>query len=120
MGIDFKPLFAKLKGKKAKLKPLPEEPADTKATRLPKELRTELESHFGANLSKVRVHTDGNSADLCKKLNAKAFTYGQDIFLKKAGDAKDQKLLAHEMVHVLQQTNGKVPKQKKGKALVSK
>lgn len=120
MPDDFKAIFEKLKGKKAKFKPLPEEPADTKAKKLPSDVRKQLEEHFGAKLNKVRVHTDGNSEELCKKLKAKAFTYGPDIYFKKPGFAKDQKLLAHEMAHVLQQTKGKVPKPKKGKVLVSK
>ncbi len=121
MPDDFKTIFEKLKGKKAKFKPLPEEPQDTTSKKLPKDLLKEAEEHFGAKLNKVRIHTDGNSEDICKQLKAKAFTVGADIYFRKPGWAKDKKMVAHELAHVIQQQGGKIsPKPKKGKALVSK
>jgi hypothetical protein len=74
---------------------------------LPDQARQPLEAHFGADLSGVRVHTDGEAAALTQELEAQAFTVGSDVFV--APDAYDptstsgQGLLAHEVAHVGQQ-----------------
>ncbi|MEX0971558.1 MAG: DUF4157 domain-containing protein [Paracoccaceae bacterium] len=111
----------KLKGKKAKLKPLDTEPAGTKGSALPPKLRATLEAAFDTDLSKVRVHTGGNAADCAKSINAAAFTQGSDIYFAKPSDGSNLNLLAHELTHVIQQNGGSMPRAaKKGKALVSK
>jgi uncharacterized protein DUF4157 len=117
---DIAKIVEKTKGKKAKMKPCPEAPTETKETKLPSDVRKGLEKHFGASLGKVRVHVAGNAKEMCKQLKAKAFTIGNDIYLAKPASAKDGHLLAHELTHVLQQGGGKMPKPKAGKALVSK
>ncbi|WP_171129913.1 MULTISPECIES: DUF4157 domain-containing protein [unclassified Ruegeria] len=109
-----------LKNKKAKTKAIKDEIVGTKATKLDKKLTESLGGVLGADLSGVRIHTGGNAADLCKALSAKAFTNGKDIFFAKSSDAKDKKLIAHELTHVVQQANGRMPKPMKGKVLVSK
>jgi hypothetical protein len=67
-----------------------------------------FEPRFGADLSKVRVHTDGQAAGMADAINAKAFTKGNDIAFAKGeyqpGTADGRKLLAHELTHVVQQT----------------
>jgi hypothetical protein len=113
-------IATKLKGKKAKVKKLEMEPNGTKGTSLPGPLKKALEAEMGVNLSKLRVHTGGNAAEISKTLGAKAFTVGSDIFFGKPGDAKDPQTLAHEVWHVVQQANGRVPKAMPGKALTSK
>ncbi len=69
--------------------------------------RQNLEDHFGADLSGVRVHTDNESAALNRELNAQAFTVGSDIFMAEGkynpGSSEGQGLLAHELTHVGQQ-----------------
>ena len=111
----------KLRGRKAKVKTLKEEPKDTKARPLDSKMRGALEQALSVDLKKVRVHTGGNAPDLAKALGVKAFTVGNDIYFAKDGDAKNPKLLAHELIHVMAQaTGGKPPKAKKGKALTSK
>lgn len=111
----------KLQGKKAKVKSLKEEPKDTKARPLDSKMRSALEEALSADLKKVRIHTGGNAPDLAKDMGVKAFTVGNDVYFAKEGDAKNAKMLAHEMIHVMQQsTGGKMPKAKKGKALTSK
>jgi len=74
---------------------------------LPGDARQNLEGHFGADLSGVRVHTDNESATLNRELNAQAFTVGSDIFMAEGkynpGSAEGQGLLAHELTHVGQQ-----------------
>lgn len=116
----LKKIAEKLKGKKAKKKKLKDEPKDTKSAKPPKDVLETLEETLGADLKKVKVHTGGNVPDLCKDMKSKAFTMGNNIYLEKPGDAKNKELLAHELTHVIQHGNGKMPKEKKGEALVSK
>lgn len=74
---------------------------------IPENVRGKMESSFGADFSNVRVHSDGESQSLNKKVGAKAFTTGPDIFFGKSGfnpaSSSGQELLAHELTHVVQQ-----------------
>ena len=117
---DVKRIAAALTGKKARLKSVSALPADTKAAKLPRDVRNGLEDQFGAKLGKVRVHVGGNARDVCKAVKARAFTHGTDIYLAKPADAKNTDLLAHELTHVIQQGGGRLPKPKAGKVLVSR
>lgn len=61
------------------------------------------------DFSKVRVHTDNEAVQMNQKLGARAFTHGRDIYFG-AGQNKPQstageRLLAHELTHVVQQTD---------------
>ncbi|NER78155.1 MAG: DUF4157 domain-containing protein [Leptolyngbya sp. SIO1D8] len=64
---------------------------------------------MGANFSNVRVHTDTKADHLNRSLSAKAFTTGHDVFFKKGTyqphTQSGQKLIAHELSHVVQQSN---------------
>jgi Domain of unknown function (DUF4157) len=66
-----------------------------------------MESKFGFDFSHVRIHTDVKSAKLARILGARAFTVGQDIVFDpehfSTGSHKGRELIAHELVHVLQQ-----------------
>lgn len=118
---DIKQVAENLAKKKAKVKRLKTEPADTTDKKLHKEVRKALEEHFGIKLTKVRVHTGGNLKEVCKELKVKAFTIGENIYFAKPGEAKDNELVAHELTHVIQKSSGKMPKKAKpGTALVSK
>lgn len=70
-------------------------------------VRRRLEPAFGEDFSRVRVHDDRPARELNSKLSAEAFTVGSDIFF--SGSAPDasskpgQRLLAHELTHVVQQ-----------------
>jgi hypothetical protein len=70
--------------------------------------RKNMENHFGADLSDVRVHTDSEASTLSSELNAQAFTVGKDIFMGEGKfnptSSEGQGLLAHELTHVGQQT----------------
>ncbi|MCA9980858.1 MAG: DUF4157 domain-containing protein, partial [Anaerolineales bacterium] len=70
-------------------------------------VRDQMESHFGSDFSGVRVHTDDTADGLNRSLNAQAFTTGQDIFFSQGkyepGSQGGQKLIAHELTHVVQQ-----------------
>jgi Domain of unknown function (DUF4157) len=74
---------------------------------LAKSICQPMEQAFGANFSSVRVHTDGESDQLNRSIQAKAFTTGQDIFFREGaynpGSRSGQELLAHELTHVVQQ-----------------
>lgn len=78
---------------------------------MPEALRSQMESGFGADFSGVRLHTDSKAADLSRGIQAKAFTYGNDIFFNSGQyqphSAAGQRLIAHELTHVVQQS-GKV------------
>lgn len=74
---------------------------------LPDSVRGEMESALGFNFADVRVHTDAQAAQWNRDLNARAFTYGPDIYFN-AGtysptSSTGRKLLAHELTHVAQQ-----------------
>jgi hypothetical protein len=69
--------------------------------------RALMESRFGHNFSRVRVHADARAAEAARAVNASAYTIGQDIVFD-AGQytpatSGGRKLLAHELVHTLQQ-----------------
>lgn len=74
---------------------------------LPADVRTFMESRFGADFGSVRLHTDGEAVRMNRELNAQAFTHGRDIYMgegrHKAATTEGKRLLAHELTHVLQQ-----------------
>ncbi|MFN6526485.1 DUF4157 domain-containing protein [Nostoc sp. ChiSLP03a] len=73
-------------------------------------IREPMEVAFGADFSKVKVHTDGQSDQLNRSIQARAFTTGQDVFFRSGeynpGSRGGQELLAHELTHVVQQNGG--------------
>ena len=74
---------------------------------LPGSVRTFFEPRFGADFSQVRVHTGAGAAKLAQAVNARAFTVGQHVVFG-AGEYKPETqpgewLLAHELVHTIQQ-----------------
>ncbi|WP_206076837.1 eCIS core domain-containing protein [Massilia horti] len=74
---------------------------------LPKELRSYFEPRLGHDFSRVRVHTGPEAADAARSVQARAYTLGSDIVFG-AGEyapatAAGKRLLAHELVHVVQQ-----------------
>ena len=70
---------------------------------LPEGIRREMESGMGTDFSDVRVHSTAADQADAGRLNAKAFTHGQDIWLGSGASANDSKLMAHELTHTLQQ-----------------
>lgn len=90
-------LSAQLESSKGKGKPLHPE------------TRMEMESAFGVNFSGVKIHTDREAAQMNKGLHARAFTNGKDIYFNSGkfnpGTSAGKHLLAHELTHVVQQSN---------------
>ncbi len=76
---------------------------------LPKSVRAFFEPRFGRDFSQVRVHTDVLAAESARALNALAYTVGTDLVFGEGQcapeTAKGQRLLAHELTHVVQQSN---------------
>lgn len=74
---------------------------------LPENVRGQMELALGADFSAVRVHSDTLADRLNGSLDARAFTTGKDIFFRRGeyhpGSPGSQRLLAHELVHVVQQ-----------------
>ena len=73
-------------------------------------IRTPMEDAFGADLSKVRVHTGTSANRLARSVDASAMTLGSDIFFSEGHFAPQRRagrrLLAHELTHTLQQSHG--------------
>ncbi|VVB95211.1 Uncharacterised protein [uncultured archaeon] len=69
--------------------------------------RAFMEPRFGHDFSKVRVHTDAKAAESARAVNAMAYTVGQNVVfganLYVPGSTEGQRLLAHELTHVVQQ-----------------
>jgi hypothetical protein len=66
--------------------------------------RAFMEPRFGFDFSQVRVHADGQSAASARAVNARAYTIGGHIvFGQGEHPARDRRLLAHELAHVVQQ-----------------
>ena len=77
---------------------------------LPFAARQTFEPRFGQDFSGVRVHADSQAAGLAKSLSARAFTVGNDIAFAngqyRPGTQSGDRLLAHELTHVVQQGQG--------------
>jgi len=77
---------------------------------LPGSTRDFFEPRFGQDLSDVRVHHDADAANAASEINAQAFTQGRDIYFgagKYQPNSEGGKhLLAHELAHTMQQTDG--------------
>ncbi|MBK9035091.1 MAG: DUF4157 domain-containing protein [Myxococcales bacterium] len=94
-----------------------ERAATSSGSALPASLQRQFEGSLGADLSSVRVHTGGASAQAAHAVGAKAYTVGQDIHFA-AGryqpeDPFGMHLLAHEVAHTVQQSGGAQRRQHK-------
>ena len=71
---------------------------------LPDATRDFFEARMGRDLCSVRVHGGGQAAHLNGSIAARAFTYGSHIWLGRGETADTGFTMAHELAHVLQQT----------------
>ena len=85
-----------------------------KGNQLPFTAKSEMERGFGADFSKINIHTDNEAEQMTKEMGAQAFTNGNDIYFNKnkfdPGSTEGKHLLAHELTHTIQQ-EGMVPRQ---------
>ena len=77
---------------------------------LPDKLKKEAEGIFRMSLDRVRIHTGDDASQLCRQINAQAFTHGYDIYFSDGkydpGTSQGKHLLMHELTHVVQQQDG--------------
>lgn len=70
-------------------------------------LRGDMERRFGHDFSSVRIHTGDQADRSTRALGARAYTQGRDIVFGSGryapGTTAGQRLIAHELVHVVQQ-----------------
>jgi Domain of unknown function (DUF4157)/Bacterial toxin 34 len=75
------------------------------------EMRAFFEGRFGYDFSRVRIRSDERAAKSAEAVNARAYTVGNDIVFG-AGEWSPhsdagKRLLAHELTHVVQQTESR-------------
>ncbi|WP_445246351.1 eCIS core domain-containing protein [Microcoleus sp. OTE_8_concoct_300] len=79
-----------------------------KGQQLAPNVRSPMENAFGFDFSSVRIHADTEGDRLSRSLEARAFTTGSDVFFRQGAYAPEsqtgQRLLAHELTHVVQQS----------------
>ena len=67
-----------------------------------------MEPRFGQDFSHVRVHTDSQAAQSAADVSARAYTVGNNVIFGVGefalGTSEGQKLIAHELVHTIQQS----------------
>jgi Domain of unknown function (DUF4157) len=74
--------------------------------------RSLMEDRLGHDFSDVRVHTGAKADESARSINAMAYTVGSDVVFGSGHYAPDtatgQRVLAHELTHVVQQRAGPV------------
>ena len=70
------------------------------------DVRSFMETRFGADFSGVRVHTGSDAVQMNRDVNAQAFAYGSDVYFGAGKAPGKDALTAHELTHVVQQTGG--------------
>jgi hypothetical protein len=76
-------------------------------------VRAGFEATLGWSFANVRVHADDQAAQAASAVNARAYTSGNHLVFGRGqfdpGSASGDRLLAHELAHVVQQSTGAVP-----------
>jgi hypothetical protein len=74
---------------------------------MPEDARSKMEGAFGADFGGVRIHEGAQATDLSNRIQAKAFTVGNDVYFRDGmpdtTSSTGQHLLAHELTHTIQQ-----------------
>jgi len=93
----------------ATVPPIVQEVLSSPGQPLDRGTRAWMEPKFGHDFSQVRVHTDQKAAESAEAVNAIAYTVGPDVvFGASRYEPRTQvgsHLLAHELTHVVQQSN---------------
>jgi hypothetical protein len=80
---------------------------------LPKAIRARMEQVLGTDFGHVRIHTDSSAARAAQAAQAQAFATGSQIFFAQGkfepGSSAGVQLLAHELVHVIQEDEARLP-----------
>ena len=76
-----------------------------------------FESRFGVSFADVRIHSDGKAGESAKEIDARAYTVGNHIVFGRGeynpASSSGRWLLAHELAHVVQASDGII--RRKGK-----
>ncbi|CAN92264.1 hypothetical protein predicted by Glimmer/Critica [Sorangium cellulosum So ce56] len=82
-------------------------PAGATSGALPDPLRSSFESRLGFDFGRIRIHADAEAGRIADSFAANAVTLGRDIYFAQGryqpADVEGQRLLAHELVHTVQQ-----------------
>lgn len=80
-----------------------------KGNALPRQTNQFFSARMGYDFSQVRIHTDKSAAESAKDINAKAYAVGHHIVFNEGQydtqSGAGKKLLAHELAHVVQQSD---------------
>lgn len=80
---------------------------------LPAAVASRLGAAFGHDFSHVRIHTDAAAAAASEALNARAFAVGAEIWFGRGAynpeTSEGTAILAHELTHVVQADEGRLP-----------
>ncbi len=71
-----------------------------------------MEPRFGIDFTQVRIHNNAAAHESAAKIQAKAYTYDNNIWLGKGTSESDKGLMAHELTHVVQQSMASGPSNK--------
>jgi peptidoglycan hydrolase-like protein with peptidoglycan-binding domain len=83
-----------------------------------------MEPRFGGDFADVRIHIDGKAAESARAVNARAYTVGKNVvfaagqFMPTAHTG--QRLLAHELAHVMQQSTKQTAPESGGSAMLQR
>lgn len=81
--------------------------------KLPSGVADRMSRVLGHDFSGVRVHTDSAADQAARALHARAFALGADLFFAEGEydphSASGQELIAHELTHVVQAAEGRLP-----------
>ncbi|MGH6901027.1 MAG: DUF4157 domain-containing protein, partial [Geminicoccaceae bacterium] len=70
--------------------------------------RAVMQTSFGHDFGRVRVHTDARAAASAQAVGAIAYTIGRHVVLPgEAPSVAPSRILAHELAHVVQQEGGR-------------
>lgn len=71
-----------------------------------------MESRLGSDFGDVRIHTDHAASESARNISAQAYTVGSEIVFQSGRYEPEtpagQRMLAHELTHVVQQRSGPV------------
>ncbi len=77
---------------------------------LPPAVRSFFELRFDRNFNDVRIHTGSKADEVARSIDAKAFTIGRDVVFAhnnyQPSTRQGKRLLAHELSHVVQPSDG--------------
>jgi hypothetical protein len=102
----------------------PHDPFEQEADWVAQRARSHSSAPAGGwpDFSGVRIHTDAKAAESAQAVNARAYTVGNHIVFGAgqlaAGTNAGQRLLAHELAHVMQQARGRLRRAGAGTASV--